>query len=477
MLKASNRDTPLHLSNDSARIAIPITVMDISNLEIFQAITCAAKGREKRRDFAKILSNRYAYADALLNDLKSNAWHERIHYRVGEVTNTNGKHRVTHQPDCHTLILQHLCKNLLTRVYARHDVGVALNCKNGCGLTAKRKSGSVVHRLKHVFYDHREYNYILKLDQRKCYEHIRVKTVRKALKGLHIPTWLVDMAIALGFVEGKTFPVGTPLSPLLHHIVMLQSDKLLRSLSAHAIRYADDVILFFRTKEEANAAKWRIRFNWWYTLGMRAKRAEIMLQPIEIPIDYCGTVYHRNGTRSTQWNAHNKGYCTIRESTRQRALCSTSKNYPSYFGQIIHTDGFALLTYIEKKMNLAQLTESIRITRHLDAPNIAVKKLADEGIVFVVHDYEIRRDGAGKPNWIKCLISYPDPNNSNKRIMREFHGEYRGIIDFHIMLEEAFTNREFLPITGAKLENACGFIYSASSNMIAEIDDSEIYYT
>jgi hypothetical protein len=61
--------------------------------------------------------------------------------------------------------------------------------------------------------------------------------------------------------------------------------------------------------------------------------------------------------------------------------------------------------------------------------------------------------------------------------MREFHGEYRGIIDFHIMLEEAFTNREFLPITGAKLENACGFIYSASSNMIAEIDDSEIYYT
>lgn len=447
--------------------------MNVELSDIYDAISTAAEGRESRRDFKEILADDFNYATKLLADIRSGEYRRRISYRRGEVMNVNGKHRITYQPDCHTLILQHIAAHKLAPLYAQHDNHMALNCKKGCGLTASDKRGSVTHRIKHIVYDHRELSYSLQLDQRKCYDHIKPKVVRKALKAITDDKELIDYAMTLGFVDGKVFPVGTPLSPLLHHIVMLTTDKLIRQLTPFAVRYADDCILFFATKQEAQQAKWRIKNLWWYTLGIRAKRGGTLVRPIDVPFDFCGTVYHRNSSRSI--TDHDKGHTSARKATLRRAFINnTPKSYPSYFGLISKTDGFNILLKLEQ-VNLTQLTDKIRIDRHLDAPNITVKELEDKHTVFVIHDYQIRSNKNGKPDWIKCLISYKD-EQANRRVMREFHGSFQGLVDFHVKAEQQFTKDQMLPMTQMWLINQCGYIYGGSSNMRTETDDLPEYY-
>jgi hypothetical protein len=447
--------------------------MNVKLSDIYDAISSVTEGRRTRRDFKQILADSFNYATKLLADIQNGEYKRRISYRRGEVVNANGKHRITHQPDYHTLILQHIAANKLVPLYTQHDNRVALNCKKGCGLTASDKRGSVAHRIKHIVYDRRELSYCLQIDQRKCYDHIKPKVVRKALKAITDDKELIDFAITLGFVDDKIFPVGTPLSPLLHHIAMLETDKLIRQLTPFAVRYADDCILFFATKQEAQQAKWRIKNLWWYTLGIRAKRGGTLVRPIDVPFDFCGTVYHRNPNRSV--TSRDKGYTTIRKATLRRAFINnTPKSYPSYFGIMSKTDSFNILLKLEQ-VNLTQLTDKIRIERKLDAPNISVKELSEKHIIFVIHDYMIRSDNQGQPNWLKCLISFID-KGTNRRVMREFHGSYQGLVDFHVKAEQQFTKDQMLPMTQMWLINQCGYIYGGSSKMLTEIDDLPEFY-
>lgn len=445
--------------------------IDIDIADIVTAIFSAAKGRERRCDFAPILSTSLSYATRLQKELANGTWEQRIHYKVGHVVNANGKHRETHQPDAHTLILDHLCIALLTPYYAVHDPHNGLNCKVGCGLTAKRKSGSVQNRVKHAFYDRRDLHYLLKIDQRKCYDHFTSRVARRALKEIGVPTALRDMTTALGFVDSK-LPVGTPLSPLLHHICELSTDRLMRELSPTAIRYADDHILFFATKEEAHAAKWRLKNLWWYTLGLRAKRHTIVIQPMNIPLDFCGTIYRRNPDK--KWNDHNKGYTSVRRSTARRAvLNNNSKSYPSYFGLISKTDGFHFLQRLEK-LNLLNLTDHIRLDRRCDAPNISLKELAERKTVFCIHDYYMKlSDDTGEPNWICCLISYP--NGHGRRAVREFHGTLQHIVAFIVELERNWSREQLLPITNCVIEERRGWIFRGSTNTINEFADEPAF--
>ena len=91
------------------------------------------------------------------------------------------------------------------------------------------------------------------------------------------------------------------------------------------------------------------------------------------PLDFCGYVVHRNYRPKC---SHNKGYVTIRQSTVDRARkCKTNESWASYFGLMKHADAFRLMTKIENKMKLRELTQSIRIDRKMDARNVEIREL------------------------------------------------------------------------------------------------------
>lgn len=333
----------------------------------------AFRGHSSKRDvkaFKKDFDNRCM---SLFLALKDGSWKERLSYRSLVKVNNNGKVRNILSPSLETRIYQHLLLNLLEPHYSRKDNLNGLNCKPTCGITSSIPSHSVIHRLKHIFYDRRDLHYCLVIDQRKCYEHITPKVFRKALKQMVADPWLVDYAVDVCFVKGK-LPIGTPTSPFVHHIVMLEFDYFVKSLSSASVRYADDNFLAFATKDEAQMAKWRIKNWWWYRLGMRAKGGLSKVRPLSVPCDFCGYVFHRNQDRTVC--GHDKGYVSVRKSTLRRARkCRSDKSWASYYGLMKHADNYALMRYIENKMKLPALTQKIRIDRKMDARHVEIKDL------------------------------------------------------------------------------------------------------
>lgn len=437
--------------------------------DVCKAAESAADGHRGERQVEQFYKSFESGCAGLLAKLKDGTWRDDLSYRKLEKVNTNGKRRKIDSPTFRTRIYQHLLLNILEPFYRKKDNLNGLNCKAGCGITAKDPKKSVVHRMKQLFYDRLDLKYVLVIDQRKCYEHVSEKAVRRALKRIVADKWLVDYALGVSFVDRK-LPIGTPTSPFIHHVLMLAFDYHVRTFAPFAIRYADDNCLAFPTKEEAEAAKWRVKNYWWYVLGIRSKRHTVKVQPITVPLDFCGYVFHRNRKGRA---SHDKGYVTVRRSTERRARrCRTDESWASYFGLMKHADAYRLMQQIEQRMKLRSLTEKIRIDRSMDARHIEVRDLV--GVPITIYDYEIRYNSQKEANWIKCLIGVEevvDGTKTGKTLAYEFHGNYQGIIQFLLAAEKEYGKHALLPIEEAEIENQCGYIFKGSTNQLIYIEN------
>lgn len=431
---------------------------------------------------------------ALYMALRDGTYVDLIGYRKMKKKNSNGKLRDIDSPTLVTRIYEYVFINVMEPHYYSKDNWNGLNCKKGCGITSLNPSKSVIHRLKSVFYDRLDIKYALVIDQRQCYAHIRPSVFRKAMKNLVDDTKFIDFAIKVSFVN-KKLPIGTPSSPLIHHIVMYEFDKWVKELSNVTVRYADNNFIGFRTLEEANTAKWRVKNYWWYKLQIRAKRHDTQIVPLSKPLDFCGYVLHRNDLAK---NMHNKGYMTVRKSTVERAKkCKSDESWASYFGIMKHSDSYNLMVAIQDKMKLSDLTSKIKIDRGIDAENIAIDELI--GQTFSIYDYDLRykeepkekEKGKGRksaspsaslvpsenktPNWIKCLIGIPELDAEGKPTKRkkafEFHGGYSSLCQFVDLCEKQYTKQDMLPIDDVEIENSCGYIFKGSTNKTEYINE------
>ena len=443
------------------------------------------KGHSSKNDVRMFAEHFDDNVRTLYDAYKNNTWRERLSYRAMVKTNSNGKRRNILSPSFETRVYQWLSLNMLRPLYERKDNNIALNCKDGRGIQGARpkrthgmvsehwtkhkqrqaRRNAVVRRIKHIYYDRRDYDYCVLIDQRKCYDHITEKVYRKALKNITTDKDFIEFSIGVTFVKG-IFPVGTPTSPTAHHIIMLPFDLWLQKECPDAVRYADNIFAPTRTKEEAHTLMWRIQNVWWYTLGIRAKRHEIAIRPLGVPTDFCGYVFHRHEGKGVC--DHDKGYTSVRKDIcTNAARTDNDKSWASYFGLLQHADTFALMRRIEKEMKLSQLTEKIRIDRNLDAKNIDIKTIV--GRTISIRDYDIRKDAKGNPNWIKCLIGIEETENgepTGRIAAYEFHGGFQYIIEFITACEKAFTKEGILPLEDVVIENQCGYIFKDSTNQL-----------
>lgn len=444
----------------------------ISVSDFKQAAERAAKEHLWKKEVLEFMTHLQENSEWLFAALQNGTYTKLLKFRALKKKSNNKKERTIKSPDFVTRVYQYVFLAIAEKLYNRVDPLVGLNCKPGCGITAKEHRKSVNKRMKHVYYDCRQYTYAVIADQRKCYAHIKPCVFRRGLRRLVDDSEFVDFAVNVCFV-GKQLPIGTPVSPMAHHIVMLPFDLWMSSLSRHMVRYADDVFIPCETKEEASRLKWRIKNYWWYALNVRAKRNRAIVANLEKPLDFCGYIYHRNPCK--QVTSINKGYVSVRKSTYRRALRANPKNWGSYFGIMRHADTYAAMTRIEDHMDLRKLTEKIRIDRTMDAKNISLKELEERALLFSIYNYEIRKDNKGRPNWIKCLIGYPeiglDGRPTGREEAREYHGGYQYLIDFHLALERAYPKSELLPLTHCSIENSCGYIYKHSTNQLQFIED------
>ena len=443
--------------------------------DIEKAMKKATIGHRGKWEVVRMQKQPDEYRDRRYNDLLTGEYVSNIHYKEMEKTGKNGKTRHLMSPSLYTRVLQIAWCAAVQPYYRRHDPMDGLNCKVGCGITAPTRRRGVVHRVKHIYYDRMDLRYGLLIDQRKCYEHITPKVFRRKLSEIIKDEWLIELGMNVVFTPDGQFPIGTPSSPLAHHIIMLDMDKMIHQMAPVHIRYADNVFLAAQTKEELQQAKWRLKNWWWYDLGLRAKRQEVRIFPLSEGMDFCGYVFHRN---EGKWvSDHDKGYTTIRRSIAKRIKhCKNNASYASYFGIMKHADSYRLMQTTEQNMKLQELSARIRIDRKMDAQRIEVRELADSGVVFAIYDYEIRRDKEGKANWLKCLIGIPETAGgepTGKVLAREFHGNYSCLIEVMEKWEKAFGRERMLPIEEVTIENQCGYIFNGSTNQIKYIDEYE----
>lgn len=439
----------------------------ITKTSIARAARKAFRGHNGKREIKDFKAHFDERVEELWQWWRTGEWERHISYTQLEKDCTNGKHRKIDRPDLTTRIFQILFIQKVLPMYIQRDHGHRMNCKKGFGITATDKRKSVLSRLKHVYYDRRDLQWLVYIDQRKCYDHIRPHVFERAMRRLTTDERFIHFATAVCFVHGK-LPIGTPSSPVAHHVVMLAFEQWKEGLSPYGIGYADDDVLFFRTREEAHAALWRIKFYLWYELRLRVKNTA-RVQPISLPFDFCGFVVKRETPKA---DGHGKGFATLRKSTLHRADRADRKAWPSFFGRFKASDGYGAALRIQHDMKLQTLTDKIKIDRKLDARNIDIKELADRPVTIV--DYDVRRDGKGNVNWVKFLVGLPEYNAdgepTGRTLAREFHGNYAGLYSYLLAVERVYKKSEILPIEEAVITNQCGYIFLGSTNQLEYIN-------
>lgn len=431
----------------------------------------ASKGRSTKPvviDFGKHIAERSREIAEIINTGRVS---EFVKYVRLKRRNANGKWRDIDAPTFMTLVMEHVWILLAKPLYMAMETGCARNSIEGRGILSDGMDTGLLKPMRRLFYDDRQYTHLVLIDERKCYEHTTVKAYRKGMKLIGAKKWLIDFGEAVGFVRG-ILPIGTPTSPLMHHIAMLAYDLWLMDNYPEAIRYADNVFIPVPSLEEGEQAMWRTKMFWWYVLGVRSKSREQRVVEINsVPVDICGFTLSRLTPRQDN---HGKGLTHIRKSIYINAMhAETAASFASYFGILQNADCFESLKNKCEEMKLNELTSRCKLKRDMDAEVYEPKDVLDLER-FDIIDYEIRHDKDGNDNWVN-LFCGKKKDGSTKLKAFSFHGNMPCIYNWLRMIEKSFGDRSFLPIEDARLIKRRGYLLDGTAEIIEEIDPDEYY--
>ena len=444
----------------------------VTEQNVRDAFFKASEGRNKKSAVVEFENNLDDNCKLIADIINSGKVSEYVKYIKLRRKNTNGKWRDIDAPTFFTLVMQHVWIMLVKPLYMAKETGIARNCIEGRGICSEDIDNGLLRPMRRLFYDQRQYTHLVCIDERKCYEHTTVKAYRKGMKAIGAIRELIDFGESVGFVRG-ILPIGTPTSPLMHHIAVYPFDVWLNGNYPHALRYADNVFVPVLSLEEGHQVMWRIKMNWWYELGVRSKSTEQRVVAINDKlVDICGFRICRFEPRKDN---HGKGLTRIRKSIWHNAIhAETKESWASYFGILSHADCYRSLVKKCKEMKLEELTSRCKLKRTMDAIEYDPREVLEIGS-FDIIDYEILKDKkTHEDNWIN-LFCGRKKEGTNKLKAFAFHGNMKCIYMWIRMLEEEFGGKSFLPIEDVRLIKRRGYLLDGTAEVIEEIDPDEYY--
>ena len=444
----------------------------VTEQNVRDAFFKASEGRNKKSAVVEFENNLDDNCKLIADIINSGKVSEYVKYIKLRRKNTNGKWRDIDAPTFFTLVMQHVWIMLVKPLYMAKETGIARNCIEGRGICSEDIDKGLLRPMRRLFYDMRQYSHLVCIDERKCYEHTTVKAYRKGMKAIGARRELIDFGESVGFVRG-ILPIGTPTSPLMHHIAVYPFDVWLNGNYPHALRYADNVFAPVLSLEEGHQVMWRIKMNWWYELGVRSKSTEQRVVAINDKlVDICGFRICRFEPRKDN---HGKGLTRIRKSIWHNAMhAETEESWASYFGILSHADCYRSLVKKCKEMKLEELTSRCKLKRTMDAIEYDPREVLEIGS-FDIIDYEILKDKkTHEDNWIN-LFCGRKKEGTNKLKAFAFHGNMKCIYMWIRMLEEEFGGKSFLPIEDVRLIKRRGYLLDGTAEVIEEIDPDEYY--
>lgn len=374
---------------------------------VHQAVISASKSHMQNNEVIKFLSNKeneYSVYRQLLTNGDT-----MIRYRYKYITSISGKKRIIAISSFRDRVIMHTIMLMIKPEYDKRLSDDCYNCIKGRGINSSNKRYDPVRQIKR-FISYNPWGY-LQLDIRKCYESTRPDVLFSIHRSIWKDEHILNRLEEVSFCD-YGMPIGTPLSPMNQHIMMMGLDRFIRqelSIKSY-VRYADDMILF-GDKDKLHEAKWRIRNYLYYNLGYELKK-DTHPRPMKEAPDILGYVFHDTHT-------------SIRKSTKERMKkkWGDPRSRASYYGILKGADAKNLTRKLNMKLSFLTTKETM-VRRRMDSPLIDISEL--EGKSFEVLDFEVREPDRKKGKyWMRMQVRYADIENETEvtktRLVKGYH--------------------------------------------------------
>ncbi len=226
------------------------------NLAYKQVRANGGSGGVDKMETEDLLPYLKAHKDSLIDSLMDGSYHPNPVRRV-EIPKENGKTRQLGIPTVVDRLMQQAISQVLSPIYEREF------SDSSYGFRPKRSAHKALHKAQS--YVTAGYKYAVSIDLEKFFDTVNqsklIEVLSKKIKDGRVLS-LMHKYMGAGVLVHHTFeesgsgvPQGGPLSPLLSNVLLNELDKELERRGHTYVRYADDGMIFCKSKRASERTK------------------------------------------------------------------------------------------------------------------------------------------------------------------------------------------------------------------------------